>query len=105
MEAAAKLKCRRAAKLINRILARNLMEAKMPPERTTVSLVPRIAAFARTKTFIAVAALIVGVNIGIIIAGYEHRQALEVLRGDIDALKVQIDATKASIKGPSDQQR
>jgi uncharacterized membrane-anchored protein YhcB (DUF1043 family) len=71
-------------------------------------LFPRIAAFTRTRTFIAIAAFIVGVNIGIIIAGYEHRQALDVLRIDIDALKARIDDNKAkvdSIKGPSDQQK
>jgi uncharacterized membrane-anchored protein YhcB (DUF1043 family) len=95
----------------------------MPPDLTTVSyLFPRISAFARTKTFIAVAAFIVGVNIGIIIAGYEHRQVLSALQEKIDANKAQLDANQAkidannaqinsmkgridNIKGPSDQQK
>jgi len=95
----------------------------MPADRTTVSyLFSRILAFTRTRTFIAIAAFIVGVNIGIIIAGYEHRQALSALQEKIDAIKAKIDANQAkidannaqidsmkgridNIKGPSDQQK
>jgi uncharacterized membrane protein (DUF106 family) len=83
-------------------------EIKMTADRTTVSyLFPRISAFTRTRTFIAVAAFIVGVNIGIIIANYEHRQVLSALQEKIDAIQTTINANQAKIDGmkPSAQQK
>jgi hypothetical protein len=53
-------------------------------------------------------------NIGIIIAGYEHRQALSALQAKIDAIQTAINANQAkidsmkridNIHGPSDQQK
>jgi uncharacterized membrane-anchored protein YhcB (DUF1043 family) len=74
----------------------------MPTDQPTVQyLFPRLLAFTKTKTFVGVAALIVGVNIGIIIANYEHRQALHVVDAKIDAIKAQIDI----LKRPTDQQK
>jgi hypothetical protein len=80
----------------------NSCETKMPADQTTVRyLFPRLSAFTRTRTFIAVLAFIVGVNVGIMIGNYEHRQALHVLDAKIDAIKAQTDI----LKRPSDQQK
>jgi len=80
----------------------NFCENKMPADQTTVRyLFPRLSAFTRTRTFIAVLAFIVGVNVGIMIGNYEHRQALHVLDAKIDAIKAQADI----LKRPSDQQK
>ena len=80
----------------------NFCEIKMPADQTTVRyLFPRLSAFTRTRTFIAVLAFIVGVNVGIMIGNYEHRQALHVLDAKIDAIKAQADI----LKRPSDQQK
>jgi uncharacterized membrane-anchored protein YhcB (DUF1043 family) len=74
----------------------------MPADRTMVLYsFSKLLTFTRTRTFIAVVAFIVGVNIGIIIANYENRQALHVLDAKIDATKAQIDSLKRS----SDQQK
>jgi uncharacterized membrane-anchored protein YhcB (DUF1043 family) len=74
----------------------------MTADRTTVlHSFPRLLAFTRTRTFIAIVAFIAGVNIGFIIASYENRQALHVLDAKIDAAKAQFD----SLKRQSGQQK
>jgi uncharacterized membrane-anchored protein YhcB (DUF1043 family) len=74
----------------------------MTADRATASYsFPRLLAFTRTRTFIAIAAFIAGANIGFIIASYENRQALHVLDARIDAAKAQFD----SLKRQSGQQK
>jgi uncharacterized membrane-anchored protein YhcB (DUF1043 family) len=54
----------------------------------------RAAAFAQTRTFVAIVALIFGMNIGYAIANEVNRARMDSVNARLDVVKAQLDALR-----------